>query len=293
MLPKENIIGEPVKKDVGPAVALVMGYVAKRSQKNEPVVILWSDHLVKHEKKFKSILLTAEKEISKDPKKIIFIGQKPRFASENLGWIQFGEILRNSNGTNFHRFLKLKYKPDRELAERYFNDGHHCWNLGYFISTPQFIMDLFQEFAPGIYRLVEKIINAKSIKEFNQNLEDSYPKMPELNFDNAILEQLDKDYAEVIVDDIGWSDVGAWEALKESLGKNADDNIIKGKVLLEDSSDNLVYNYEDKKLVVGIDLDDLLVVNTRDVLLVAKKSSVSKIKKLVEGFQGTEHEHLT
>ena len=117
--------------------------------------------------------------------------------------------------------------------------------------------------------------------------------MPEINFDNAVLEQLDKDCAYVVIDDIGWSDVGAWEALKEALEQRREDNIIKGRVMLEDSSDNLVYNYDGERLIVGVDLSDLLVVNTKDVLLVAKKSSVSKIKKLVESFQGTENEHLT
>lgn len=293
MIPKENIIGEPIKRDVGPAVALAMGYIAKKSEENEPVIILWSDHMVQHEKKFKNIILTAEQEIRKNAEKIIFIGQKPRFASENLGWIEYGEVLRKSGPFQFNKFSHLKYKPDREIANQYFADGHHCWNLGYFISTPHFVLNLFKEFAPGIHKLVKIIVDAKNQKDFVANLDRHYKKMPELSFDNAILEQLDRDCAEVIVEDIGWSDVGAWEALKESLGKNAEDNITKGRVLLEDSADNLVYNYEDKKLVVGIDLEDFLVVNTRDVLLVAKKSSVSKVKKLVEGFQGTELEHLT
>jgi len=97
----------------------------------------------------------------------------------------------------------------------------------------------------------------------------------------------------VVVEDIGWSDVGAWEALKEALEEKREDNITKGKVLLEDSTDNLVYNYDGKKLLVGVDLQELLIVNTDDVLLVAKKTSVSKIKKMVEGFKGTDHEKLT
>ena len=117
--------------------------------------------------------------------------------------------------------------------------------------------------------------------------------MPIINFDNAILEQLQQKDVKVIVEDIGWSDVGAWESLKEALEINKSDNITNGKVYLKDSSDNLVYNYNDKKLIVGIDLEDMLIVNAQDVLLVTKKTSVSKIKTLVESFEGTEHEKLT
>ena len=86
MIPRENIIGEPVKKDVGPAVAVVMGYLAKHFP-HEAVAILWSDHMVKHEQLFREIIAASEKVVEQNHEKIVFIGQKPRFASENLGWI--------------------------------------------------------------------------------------------------------------------------------------------------------------------------------------------------------------
>lgn len=292
ILSKENIIGEPSKKDNGPAVAYMMGHLAKQFP-NEPVIILWSDHLVRQEKKFKQIIEASGKLIEKDPKKIVFIGQKPRFASENLGWIECGqEIIANDN-VSFLQFVGFKYKPNKELAVTYFSNGKYCWNLGYFVSTPSFIYSLFKESAPEIYNLCENILATLGTAEYQTRFTEYYGKMPEANFDNAVLEKLNKDCAIVVTEDIGWSDVGAWEALKEALEEERQDNITKGRVLLEDSDDNLVYNYEDQKLIVGIDLQDVLVINTGDVLLVAKKTSVSKIKKLVESFQGTENENLT
>lgn len=291
-IPKANIIGEPEKKDVGPAVAYVMAHLAKKYPQ-ESVVILWSDHLVHHVDKFKHILQMTNTLIQKDPDKIVFIGQKPRFASENLGWIETGSIIKKVSSVDFHAFLGFKYRPEKIIAEKYFKDGHHCWNLGYFVSTPQFINTLFAQWTPDISTLSQKIMEHKGAKNFDTIADSYYAKMPKINFDNAILEKLDKKSAYVVVEDIGWSDVGAWEALKEALEKQRDDNITKGKVLLEDSLDNLVYNYDDNKMIVGIDLNDLLIVNTDDVLLVAKKTSVGKIKKLVESFQGTENEKLT
>ncbi len=290
-IPHENIIAEPAKRDVGPAVALVMAYLAKKFP-NEPVIILWSDHLVKRIDEFKQIILESSKIIEHDHERIIFIGQKPRFASENLGWIETGDTVKET-GVVFKSFEGFKYRPDKETAEAYFHDKKYCWNLGYFVSTPKYITSLFQRYTPAIYDVLEKITNFTSFEGFTENLMKYYPEMPEISFDNAILEQMDKKNAYVVMEDIGWSDVGAWEALKEALEEQRQDNIIKGKVLLETSEDNLVYNYEDTKLIVGVDLKDLLVVNTGDVILVAKKSSVQRIKKLVEGFQGTENEHLT
>ena len=125
------------------------------------------------------------------------------------------------------------------------------------------------------------------------NLEKHYGQVESISFDNAILENLDKKDAQVIVEDIGWSDIGAWEALKEALETFPYENVIRGKVYLEHVRDSLIYNYEDKKLVVGIDLDEHIIVNTNDVLLIAKKESVPKIKKIVENFEGTENEKLT
>ena len=119
-----------------------------------------------------------------------------------------------------------------------------------------------------------------------------YPTLEKISFDNAILEKIDSKYVSVIAADLGWSDVGAWEALKEALEVSSSENVTKGKVLMTDSQDNLVFNYTDQ-LVVGIDLGKMIAINTDDVLLICHKDSVPKIKKLVEKLENTPHGHLT
>ncbi len=291
-VPLENIIAEPDKRDVGPAVGLVMAYLAKKFP-NEPVVILWSDHLVKKINLFKDIVIKSGEFVSQKKDCIVFIGQKPRFASDNLGWIQTGKTQIEIEDIEFKQFEEFKYRPDKETAQQYFDNKHYCWNLGYFVTTPKFMLSLFKKHAEEIYETAQKITEADTYEVFMDRLLKYYKEMPEISFDNAVLEKINKSCAFVVVEDIGWSDVGAWEALKEALEQQRQDNITKGRVLLENSEDNLVYNYEDKKLIVGVNVDELLVVNTDDVLLVANKKAVKEIKKLVEGFQGTENEKLT
>lgn len=291
-IPKENIIGEPHRKDVGPAVCFWMGYLSKKFP-NEPLIILWSDFLIKKKAKFKQILKAADALLTKDPNKIVYLGHKPRFASENLGWIETGEIETKEEGIEFRTFKGFRYRPDKELAQKYYSNDNYSWNVGTFSSTAQFMYDLFKQFAPETYELTEKILSRVGQPDFEENFSTVYEKMPKIHLDNAISEQIDPKLATVIVEDFGWSDVGAWEALKEALEKTHVDNVIQGKVLLEDTEDSLVYNYDTDKLIVGIDLEDFLVVNTHDVLLVTKKTSVPKIKKLVESMAGTEHEDLT
>lgn len=291
-IPEENYFLEPEKKDVGPAIALVMGIMQKKHP-HEPVAILWSDHLVKEVNLFRKILKLAGEHVKKKPDSIVFIAHKPRFASANLGYIHVGKKSHDKELVSFYSFEGIKYRPSEELAQSYFSSGKYAWNLGYFVTTPHFVWKSFERFTPELFHTIKKIVDVYGRKEYGTVLKKEYATLDKVNFDNAILEKLEKDTASVIVEDIGWSDIGAWEAVKEALEQYPYENIIRGKVYLEHVRDTLIYNYEDKKLIVGIDLDEHIIVNTKDVLLIAKKSSVGKIKTLVENFEGTENEELT
>lgn len=290
-VPPRNVIGEPQVRDVGPAVGLMAAILMKVSPK-EPFAILWSDHLVKKEALFRKLLTTAGDLIAKNPDRLVFVTQKPRFASENLGYIEFGSKVNTVNGVDFYEFVDAHYRPDVETAKRYIKDNHHGWNLGYFVTTPKFLWSLYEKFTPNLARDIGKIADAWETPEFEKVLNEVYPTLDKINFDNAILEKLNPSDAMVVMENIEWSDIGAWEALKEALEDSADKNVTQGKVMLTDVNDSLVYNYT-KQLVVAIDLEGIFVVNTPDVVLVCKKTSVPKVKKLVEALQGTEHDHLT
>jgi mannose-1-phosphate guanylyltransferase len=286
-----HVIGEPQVRDVGPAVGLMTALLAKESPK-EPMVILWSDHQVKKEELFRQLLKAAGDVVKAQPDKIVFVAQKPRFASENLGWISYGDAVKTDSNISFHTFEDFQYRPDKATAQKYFESGHHAWNLGYFVTTPAFLWKQFETFAPNLASGLSKIAAAWKTPDFEKVLGEIYPTLEKISFDNAILEKLDPKDALVLSENIEWSDIGAWEALKESLEEGEKNNVTQGKVALTDVSDSLVYNYTDQ-LVVGIDVEELLIVNTGDVLLVCKKTSVPKIKKFVESIQGTEHDHLT
>ncbi len=290
-LPIDHVIGEPEVRDVGPAVGLVTG-ILMREDPDEAVTILWSDHLVKKAELFRKILKTAGELVAENPNQIIFVSQSPRFASENMGWIGFGDQVAGKDGIKVYRFLDFQYRPDKETAQRYFGSGHHAWNLGYFVTTPRFLWSQYERFAPNLARGLSQIAASWGTKKFSSQLADIYPTLEKISFDNAILEKLDPKNALVISENIEWSDIGAWEALKEALVTSEDKNVTQGEVMLRDTEDSLVYNYT-KQLVVTIDAKELLIVNTDDVVLVCHKNSVPKIKKLVESLNGTKHEQLT
>ena len=290
-IPIDNFIFEPEMRDVGPAVGTAMGIVGKKYP-NEPIAIIWSDHFVKKERRFREVLGFAEDLVSKNKNSLIFIGQRARFANQNLGWIEFGEEIAEIKGTKVFRFKKLIYRPNLEDAQKFLESQRYAWNPGYFVTTPSFLLSQYEKFAPATFGGIMEIQKAVGNQNYDEVLEKVYPTFEKISFDNAVLEKIDPNFVSVIAADLGWSDVGAWEALKEALQVSTSENVTRGKVLVEDSSDNLVFNYTDQ-LVVGIDLSKMIVINTDDVLLVCSKDSVPKIKKLVESLSGTEHENLT
>ncbi len=290
-IPLLHIFGEPEVRDVGPAVGL-MTAILGRDNPDEPMAILWSDHLVRREKLFRRILRVAGSVIEKNPEKIVFVAQKPRFASENLGWIEYSGKSLSQGDISLYPFVDFQYRPDKDTAKRYFQSGHHAWNLGYFVTTPRFLWSLYERFVPNLTEGITKIAKLWGTNEFISVFASVYPTLEKISFDNAILEKLNPKDALVISENIEWSDIGAWEALKEALEGAKEKNVTQGKVMLTDTVDSLVYNYTNQ-LVVTIDVEDMLVVNTQDVLLVCRKQSVPKIKKLVESMAGTENDHLT
>jgi mannose-1-phosphate guanylyltransferase len=291
-LPPENIIVEPEMRDVGPAVGLVISQFVKKFP-NEPITLLWgSDHLVKKEALFRKVLRISEKLIQEDPNKMVFIGQQPRYGNPNVGYIEFGDAVTTIDEVGVHSLKKFQYAPPLETATEWATDGKHSWNLGYFTTTPQFVWSLFEQFAPDLFAQLQKIHNAYETDSYEAVLNEVYPQLEKISFDNAILEKMNPDAGLVISLDIGWSDIGAWEAMKEALSDTEEENVVRGKIILEDSRDSIVQN-ETKQLVVGIDLDGMVVVNTGDVLLICPKNSVPKVKKFVSNLKGTEHENLT
>ncbi len=290
-IPKDNFILEPATRDVGPAVGLAMVIIGKKHP-NAPVAIIWSDHFVKKERRFREVLRMGEDLVTKNPDSLILIGQRARFANQNLGWIEFGKERNQMKGTKVFDFKRTVYRPSLEETEKFYKSRDFAWNPGYFVTTPHFILSQYKKFVPEMWEGLIKIRETVGTDRYQKTLGKIYPTLEKINFDNAVLERVDPKHISVIAADLGWSDVGAWEALKEALELSTHENVTRGKVMLNDSEDNLAFNYTDQ-LTVGIDLDKMIIINTDDVLLICHKSSVPKIKKLVESLAGTPNEHLT
>ncbi len=290
-IPEDNIIGEPVMNDVAPAIGYVMSVLSKKFA-DTPTAVLWSDHLVRNVDLFKNALQSGATYLKKNPNQIVFLGQKPRFASQNLGWIEFGKETGKINDLSIKEFISWHYRPDLKTAEKYYKGEKHAWNPGYFILTPKFTLKQFEKHAPDMYQKLQQLKQSYGNDNHQDLLEEIYPTFEKISFDNLILEKMKPEEAVVISVDLGWSDVGAWEALKEALEASPDENITHGNVKTRNTQDSLIYSYTNQ-LVTTIDLEGMVIVVTEDVILVTKKDSIPEVKKMVNELKDTGMEQYT
>lgn len=265
-----RIFSEPTRRDLAAAVGLTLLRL-KQADVNGPVAILWADHFMDRPEEFRAALKKGENLVIENPEQIVFLGEKPRFSNQNLGWIQTGEKISG----NLYKFLGWKYRPELEVCKKMFKSGEWMWNPGYFIFDINFVLSLYQKFQPELLKILVAMVEDEKL------LLKEYQNLPAISFDNAIIEKVNPEQAVVIKVDMGWSDPGTLYALKEALAESEEAHYIKGKAILYDSRDCFVYN-EEEKLVAGVGLDGMIVINTKDALLVCHKDHVPDVKELLK-----------
>lgn len=288
-LPPGNIIFEPARRDLGPAVGLAMAHLACAGE-DEPVAILWSDNYIENVGAFSELLTVAERLILERRAEIIFIGETPRFPNENLGWIGLGQEVGSVGDTPFFGFESLTYRPTLDYCREIFSRGTHVWNTGFFVTTPAYVRRVYRRFSPVMWEQLARIESTLGGAEYEATLARVYPEMEAISFDDAILTHLDAEDALVLHSEMGWSDPGTLYALKEAINPDPDDNVTKGKVIDTASKDSLIYNYESGKLVVAVGLEGMIVVNTDDAILVVHKDNIPLVKEVIENLKDTDLE---
>lgn len=290
-IPRANIIGEPEMRDVAPAVGYLMSILAKDDPWS-PVAILWSDHLVEHVDRFKAAISAGAEYVRQHQEVFVFIGQKSRFANQNLGWIEHGDKLADINGFTLYKFVSWHYRPSLDKAQEYFKSPKHSWNPGYFVLAPQFVLNQYQLHAPAMYQDLIRLQQSYGTEIHLAQLAQIYPQLEKVSFDDAVVTKTEPDKAVVLAVDLGWSDVGTWEALKEALEPAKTTNLIHGHVATHDTTGSIIYNYTDQ-MIATIGLKDMVVVATPDVIMVTPQAKVPDIKKLLATFDGTDKEKYT
>ncbi|MBN1374338.1 hypothetical protein JW962_03350 [Candidatus Dojkabacteria bacterium] len=276
-VPYAHIFTEPARRDAAAAVGLNLIRLRKLGIK-EPVAILWGDCIVRDTKNLQEKLQIAENVILKSEAKIVFIGETPLFANEQIGWINVDGVTKSKDK---HLFKEFIYRPNKEECEKNYKTGKWLWNTGYFISTVEYLLSIYEKKCPEIYQKLAKIEAALDTDKEASVIASVYPTIPEMHFDHAVPYNVSSKDALVIKTDMGWCDPGTLYALKQLHAPN-DKNYKTGEVIDFNCVDSMLINHDKHKLVVGIGLNGTVVVNTKDVLLAINKDHIGDIKEVLE-----------
>jgi mannose-1-phosphate guanylyltransferase len=280
-IPARNFIFEPTRRDVAAAVALAFFSLEKDGVRG-PFVFQWTDNFVKNPDRLLEAIEVGRKLIVEKPERLVFVGERPRFANENLGWIELGDELGKLDGTSYYGFRSWRYRPPKPECEQMFASGRYVWNSGYFVTSVEFMCAAFRSLTPELAAQIEEIVSYRGTPQERQKLEELYPKVLSLHFDEAILVRLGTDQAVMLSVDLGWSDPGSLYSLKEAAQASPESSVIHGNVVDLKTRDSLLYNANPDKVLAVMGLDGIIVVDTPDALLVIHKDAVRHIGELLE-----------
>ena len=273
-----EILLEPEGRNTAPAItiaALKVLDIFKDTNIDPILLILSSDHQIKDIKKFHLAIKNSIGEALKD--NLIIFGVPPTHPATGYGYIK-SEIQLEHNEYSAIKVDSFIEKPDSKTAGKFIKDKKYSWNSGMFVFKATAILTEIKRFAPEILKNCEQCIDkSKKDLDFLRLEKRSFLNCQDVSIDISVFEKTKKAF--VIPLSCGWDDLGSWESIWKMSKKDHNGNSKSGSVLTDETKDSLIISKE--KLVVGIGLDNLVIVETKDAVLVANKNDSQKVKNIV------------
>ena len=268
----EKVLYEPSGKNTAAAIALGCRYLEILNRQDDVVGVFPSDSLILKKEEFELALQVAVK--SAQDNYVVTLGIQPRSAETGFGYIQVKErALATEKATEV---LKFHEKPSAEKAQAFVNDGHYFWNAGIFIFKASVMIEHFKAHEPEIWQMISQL------QSDLKNLTQIYSQIKNISVDYAIIEKLNSAQLRCVTCDMGWSDVGSWDALVEvTEAYSYNEKSIKKRPIQIAAKGNSVFS-QLKKNYSFVGCDDLIAIDTVDALVVCRKGQSQKIKDLVE-----------
>ena len=282
-VPRAQIIGEPAQRNTAPCIALT----AQLLHHTDPRAVMGvfpADHLITREDRLRRYAEAAYQ--SAETNDVVVLGIQPRWAETGYGYIEFPKDVAPGSGETI-RVVSFREKPDSKTAARFVEAGNFFWNAGMFFWRAARVLDLMREHLPKTADLISRLPGLQS-GHFESALTDLYPQCENISIDYAVIEKA-KNVSGIPLDDIGWNDVGSWDAVYELAQKDEQGNANTGEVLTLASSGNYV---SAQKLVALVGVDHLVVVDTPDALLVVNRSKAQDVSKIVKLLEAQNREEL-
>ncbi|MDR2039033.1 MAG: mannose-1-phosphate guanylyltransferase [Bacteroidales bacterium] len=276
---EKQVLLEPMRKNTAPCIAYANFRILKENP-NANIIVTPSDHLVTNEMEFLRIAQKGIDFIAKNDV-LLTIGIKPSRPDTGYGYIQISNDATEIKlpSTSLKKVKTFTEKPELEMAKIFFESGEFFWNSGMFFWSLPSIMQAFDIHMSGLNTLFQNKIDLLGTEKELEAVRDIYAQSKSISIDYAIMEKADNVY--VLCADFGWSDIGTWGSLYANQSKDKNRNAVVGNnVFLYDTKDCEI-NIHPHKLAVLQGLEDMIVVQTDDVLLVCKKEDEQRIKDFV------------
>ncbi|HAB99518.1 MAG TPA: mannose-1-phosphate guanylyltransferase/mannose-6-phosphate isomerase [Parachlamydiales bacterium] len=258
-----DVLTEPLKRNTAPAMAYCVKYLEDLHliSPEETILVLPSDHVIEPKEVFHQHIKSAQLQARS---KIIIFGVNAQKPETGYGYIETG----SSHDSSTYKIKKFTEKPSLKEAEHYLSQGTYYWNCGIFLFSPSIFWQEMKLYAPEIYRLSQHPFS--SIKHH-------YSAFPDISIDYALLEKTSESLLCPI--SISWTDIGSWDSIYEVLDKDEHQNVIIGEAEPLETQNSLIISHG-KKRVSTIGVQNLLIIDTEDVLLIVQKGNSQKVKKL-------------
>ena len=270
-----SILLEPEGKNTAPAIA-ISAIKALEIEEDPILLVLSSDHEIKNKERFIEVAEAGLEFALRD--KLVTFGVIPSKPETGYGYIKAEKtFLPNKiEGQNIEKFAE---KPDLNTAKEYLKDKRFTWNSGIFMFKASAILKEMNKFCPEVVNFCrESLLKSESDLDFQRLHKDSFKKCPNISIDVAVMEKTDKGI--VLPLNAEWSDVGSWQSVWENATKDEKGNAMIGNILLRDTNNS--YLRSEKRLMVGIGLNDIVAIETDDAILISNKYKSQDVKDVVK-----------
>lgn len=285
----QSFILEPFGRNTAAAVAAAALTVQQKHGNDAQILVLASDHLIQNDQAFNDAV-NAAKALASDGLLVTF-GIQPTAPETGFGYIDANQNSPLGAGFKVNRFIE---KPNLELANEYLRAGNYLWNSGMFCLRVGTVLEQMRQHCPEVLETIERTLSASRISEAAQhsvvNLDpEAFAQVPDISIDYALMER--SDCVATVPCNIGWSDIGSWNAMSELTASDADGNRFEGEVLSWQANNNYVRSPSRLTSLVGV--DNLIVVDTPDAILIADKDHAQDVKHIVSQLKKSGHDaHL-
>jgi len=263
-LPDDAVLIEPGRRGTAHCIAMALDVIARTGNKDEPIAFIHSDHFVRDIEGFARSVHTAGK-VSSEQNEITLVGIEPTFPATNFGYIERDGVIDEERGA--YRVASFKEKPDYETAQNFLASGNYLWNCGYFVGSVNTFWNEISTSAPELGSSVEHL---RSVERYpSDDYNNTYLSLDTQIIDYALSER-SNDLA-VVAATFDWMDIGSFKDLHDIVDKDEHGNYVKGENIYSLDNENIYIRNEESKPVAVIGLDNVIVVNTPNGILVARK----------------------